>query len=119
MRQVELEHVRRDAHRRVDVAELCVEWAATLPGTSGVHEVLRRAGRLDADDGRQRPVLDDDPLGGVLGEVAVTRDHHRDRLADVVDLVAWPARTACGRGSASGCGISSGSGSASRPGRSS
>ena len=30
----------------------------------------------------------EDPLDGVLGDVAVVGDHHRDRLADVVDLVA-------------------------------
>ena len=38
--------------------------------------------------GGQEVVGHDDPLGGVLGQVAVACHHHDDRLADVVDLVA-------------------------------
>ena len=43
---------------------------------------------VDADDHGQLLVGDPDPLGGVLGDVAVAGHDHDDGLADVVDLVA-------------------------------
>ena len=49
------------------------------------HVTLER--RLDADDGRQRFVVDDDELGGVLALVGSLGDDDRDRLADVADDV--------------------------------
>ena len=66
----------------------CTRCAATLPGTSGCTSCSAAPGRLDADHRRQRLVADHDPLGGVLGQVAVLGHHHHDRLADVVHLVA-------------------------------
>ena len=44
---------------------------------------FRRCRGFGIDDGGQRAVLDRDPLGGVLCEVAVLRQHDRDRLADM------------------------------------
>jgi hypothetical protein len=52
-----------------------------------VHEVLCGARRVHADHGGQRLVVHHDPLGRVLGEVPILRDHHDDRLARVVDVV--------------------------------
>ena len=42
---------------------------------------LERVGGID--DGRQRLVVDLDQLQRILGEIAVRRDHDRDRLADI------------------------------------
>ncbi len=53
-----------------------------------MHGALGAPRVVHPDDRRQEVVGDDDPLGGVLGEVAVAGHHHHDRLADVVDLVA-------------------------------
>jgi hypothetical protein len=61
--------------RRDVVRDLLVDARARLAG--GVHP----------DDGGQLLVGDGDPLGGVLGEVAVAGHHHDDGLADVVDQV--------------------------------
>ena len=49
-------------------------------------QVLGGPRRVHPDHGRQRLVVDHDPLGRVLGQVAVLGDDHHDRLADVVDL---------------------------------
>ena len=43
---------------------------------------------LEVDRHRQRLVLDGNKRGRVLRRIAVDRDHHRDRLADVVHVVA-------------------------------
>ena len=50
-------------------------------------ERVAGAGRLDPHDDGQLLVQDPDPPRRVLGDVAVPRDDHDDRLADVVDLV--------------------------------
>ena len=81
-------------------------------------QVLGRPGGTDADDRRQRLVVDHDAVRGVLGEVAVGGHHHGDRLADVVDLPAGQGVLRPGMREV-GVGISNGSGSARRPGKSS
>ena len=65
----------------------CSMWAATLSGTSSCTSGARRARAASMPTTGQELVLDDDRLAGVLGDVAVGRDHHDDGLADVVDLV--------------------------------
>ena len=60
-------------------------WAATLSGMSSCTACSAARAAGDADHGRQHLVLDDDPGGGILGQVTVLGDHHDDRLADVVD----------------------------------
>jgi hypothetical protein len=56
-------------------------------GDVGVHSPVRPAGPLHADHDGQRLVAHEHPLGGVLGEVAVTGDDHDDRLPYVLHLV--------------------------------
>ena len=46
----------------------------------------RLGGDVEPDDRVLELVLDADAVDGVLGDVAVDGDDHRDRLADVVDL---------------------------------
>ena len=53
--------------------------ARAAPGFSGVAAVAHRGQDLEVDGHRG---------GGILREVAVVRDHHRDGLADIADLVA-------------------------------
>ena len=77
------------AKRGVDVAVLLGDARDDVVGAVAVHERrVRRRGVLDVGDDRQRLVVDDDRARRVLGDVAVARDDHRDRLADVADLVA-------------------------------
>ena len=45
-------------------------------------------GLLEVDLDREGLIVDLDQRGGVLGRVAVDRDHHRDGLADVMDVAA-------------------------------
>ena len=85
----------------------CTMCAATLPGTSScTRRVGRRGPPPDPTTARQQLVVDPDPVAGVLGDVAVGRDDHHDRLADVVDLVLGQrvrraaVRSASGAGSA-------------------
>ena len=86
--QVEREPVLRAGDGCLGVAVLLHHAGADVARHVVMDEVGRRPGRVDAHDGGQRLVGHDDPLGGVLGDVAVTGDDHRDRLAHVVDLVA-------------------------------
>ena len=51
-----------------------------------------RRGRLDAGDGRPRRPVDVQQFGGVLGEVGIVGQHHRDRLAGEAHLVAGQHR---------------------------
>ena len=85
--QVQLQGVRRTGDRGVDVAVVLHEVRRDVARHVLVHEVGGSAGRLDADDGVERPVADDDPLDRVFGEVPVGGHHHGDRLAHVVDPV--------------------------------
>ena len=101
--------VRRGGQRGVDVADLVEVVRGDVVGHVVVHGALGPTRVVDADHRREHVVGDDDPLGGVLGEVAVPRDHHHDGLADVVDLVAGQ-RVAGARRVSDGCGMSSGSG---------
>jgi hypothetical protein len=89
--------VRRRGQHRLDVAGLLVVPGGDVVGDVGVHRVPSLAGGVHADDDRQLLVGDDDPLGGVLGEVPVGRDDHDDGLADVVHL-AVGQRVASARG---------------------
>jgi hypothetical protein len=50
------------------------------------------AGRLDAGDGRHRRPVDVQKFGGILGEIGVVGQHHRDRLAGKAHLVAGQHR---------------------------
>ena len=52
----------------------------------GVHEVGRFGGGEEVDDRRQRFVVDHDHVGGVLGDVAILRQHQRDGIADETNL---------------------------------
>ena len=95
--QLFLEHVRRAREGRVDIAI-----AHGNEGGDVAREVAVRArrarvfaaSRQSLTAGRDLEV-DLDRGGGVLGEIAVVRDHDRDGLADVADLVRAPARAAC------------------------
>ena len=58
-----------------------------IPRDVVVDEDAAVPGRFDTHNLRQRLIAHDDALGGVLGEVAVVGDDHRDRLAHVIDLV--------------------------------
>ena len=75
------------------------------PHRRGVRRALAHVG-----DERQRLVVDRDQRGGVLGDVAVVRDHHRHRLADIGDLAVGererpqPCRAACRNWNAAPCG---------------
>ena len=77
----------RGGHGGVDVADLLEHVGRDVAGHVVVDEQVAVAGGLDADDDGQLLVGDADALAGVLGDVAVGRDDHDDRLADVVDLV--------------------------------
>jgi len=50
-----------------------------------MHQHPGGAGRLQADHNRELVVVDLDALAGVLGHIAVGRDDHDNRLADVFD----------------------------------
>jgi hypothetical protein len=78
--------VRRRGERGLDVTGLLVVDGGDVVRDVGVHGHRRFAGGVDADDDGEFLVADDDPLGGVLGDVPVGRHHHDDRLADVVHL---------------------------------
>ena len=52
----------------------------------GVHEVGRFGGGEEVDDRGQGLVVDHDHVGGVLGDVAILRQHQRDGIADETDL---------------------------------
>ena len=75
-------------HRRCNIAP------RELPGRDEVgpgflveqHAIVERRFRIGRV--RQRIVVDGDQGGGVLGEVAVLRDHGRDRFADITHLPA-------------------------------
>ena len=87
--QPPLEDVRRGGEAGVDVAVLLGDLRDDVVGPVAVHERrVRGVGVLDVGHDRERLVLDDDRARRVLGDVAVARDDHRDRLADVADLVA-------------------------------
>ncbi len=53
-----------------------------LRGARGRERVAAIAG------GGEHLVVDRDRGGGVFGEIAIVRDHHRDGLADIADLAA-------------------------------
>ena len=55
------------------------------PSCSGGSCRIERGERID--DGRQRLVVDLDQFERVFGEIAVARDHDRDRLADIAHAV--------------------------------
>ena len=87
--QPPLEDVRGGGEAGVDVAVLLGDLRDDVVGAVAVDERgVRRVGGLDVGDHRQRVVRDDDRSRGVLGDVAITGDDHRDRLADVAHLVA-------------------------------
>ncbi|CAB4716560.1 unannotated protein [freshwater metagenome] len=86
--EIEGQPVRGGGQGRLDVAGALLHPGADVARDVVVHEAVRRTGRLDPHDGRQHVVGHDDATDGVLGDIAVVGDHERDRLADVVDLVA-------------------------------
>ena len=86
--QLKLEYVRRGGDRRCCVATLLDRIGRQIAGDVIVHQIPAGARCLDAHDGGQRVVADVDQVGRVLGRVPVGRDHHHDRLADVVHLAA-------------------------------
>ena len=80
--------------RRVGVAE------SDLVGGDDVARQLaadrRRGGGLaDVGDERLDVIVDLDQRGGVLGDVAVVGDHHRDRLADIGHLAVGQREQPC------------------------
>ena len=77
------------AMRGVDVAVLLGDAGDDVVRAVAVHErrVRRRGASMSATTG-SGSYLHDDRARRVLGDVAVARDDHRDRLADVADLVA-------------------------------
>ena len=80
--------MRRGGDRGLGVADLLLHARRPVARHVVVDQQVAVAGVLDAHHGRQHVVVDADPVDGVLGDVAVDRHDHRDRLADVVDLVA-------------------------------
>ena len=73
----EARHAEALAHHQVGARERLVHIAVV---EAAVVDRLRGRG---LDDGLERLVLHGDELGGILGEVAILRDHQRERLADV------------------------------------
>jgi hypothetical protein len=74
-------------HRR-DVAIGLAEFRQQVTGTSAMDRRRSRGERLPAiRNRRQRRVVDHDERGGVLGDVARARDHHRHRFSDKGDFV--------------------------------
>ena len=86
--ELEGEGVRRGGHHRLEVADLLQQVRGHVVGDVGVDRVHGGPRCGQAHHRWQDVVGHDDPLAGVLGEVAVGGDHHDDRLADVVDLLA-------------------------------
>jgi hypothetical protein len=76
---------RRDRRRRVAVLLGRVGRHVARYVVVDEHLPVTRGG--NSHHGRQGLVADRDEPGGVLGDVAVGRHDHDDRLADVVDLV--------------------------------
>ncbi len=85
--QVQLERVRSRRDRCGGVAVSLDQMPGDIARHVGVDQVVGGPRRVQADHGWQRLVIDNDPLGSVLRQVPVQRDHHDDRLAHVVDLV--------------------------------
>ena len=93
----------------------CTSRPARFAGTSGCTSGTPIAERrLHVDDGGQRLVAHLDELRGVLGDVAVLRDHERDHLAHVADAVGGE-RPLGARLVRPGCGMRSGEGWLSSP----
>ena len=79
---------RRARERVGDVAVRLPELGQQIAGAGGMDARCARREGLPAVRHRgQRLVVDGDQRGGVLGDVARLRDHHRHRLADKGDLV--------------------------------
>ena len=114
--EVELEHVRGAASIAAGASPTsCTRCAATLPGTSSCTRRVAAPALLDADDRRQRPRTSTRiRSSGVLGDVAVGRDDHRRRLADVVHHVRGQRVAGAAVGAAPGAG--SAAAAARRPG---
>ncbi len=98
--ELEGQGVRCGGHRGVDVTDLLEQVCTDVVRDVLVDQVATRARRVDADHDGQLFVGHPDALGGVLGDVPVTGDHHDDGLADVVHLVLGQgvARAGVGEG---------------------
>jgi hypothetical protein len=84
--QVEVEHAGRGGDGGAGVPQLLSGDGGDVARHVGVDEVLGPAGGVEAHDGGQGLVVDDDAFGHVLGHVAVDGHDHDDRLTDVVHL---------------------------------
>ena len=80
--------MRRARERVGDVAVGLPELGQEIAGAGAMGERRARGERCrQSDTAGKRLVVDRDQRGGVLGDVARLRDHHRHRLADKGDLV--------------------------------
>ena len=92
--QLLLEHMRGLGEGRVDVAELDLVGGDDVGGELAADRRCARFAALPhVGDERQELVVDRDQRGGVLGDVAVVREHHRHRLADIAHLAVGERRT--------------------------
>ena len=84
----QLDGARRALHRRLEALGLVDQGRGRVVRVLGVHErgAVRERGLGVADD-RKGVVVDEHEVGAVARDVAVVRDHDRDGLADVADLV--------------------------------
>ncbi len=82
----------RTVERRVDIAKAFAQRRDF--GRKVVFELAWLAGGIEQD--RQIGDLDGHQIGGVLGKIRVSGEHHRDRLADIAHAIRGEDRLAIG-----------------------
>ena len=96
-RQVLLEHVRGGAECGIRIADDLLQARRDVVGHVVMDPWLARFGRhTKVNNRRQRLPVDFDQISRIFSDVAILGDDHRDRLADVADLVhcQWALRPA-------------------------